>query len=96
MNHHVDYYHVGGFTKTCPWGCGAKYLQSEWDRLAKPRADGTIEQGLMSKCCKNGKVDTEYMRRVVERLDNPPPFVKVRSTLFPPLLSRLTPPRCRS
>jgi hypothetical protein len=78
VNHKVGYFHVGGFTHPCPWGCDAKYLKTEWEKLAKPNPDGSVHPGRQSKCCKNGKTHTEYMRQVVDTLNHPPPIIKVR------------------
>lgn len=77
VNHRVEYFDVGGFTHACPWGCGGKYLKYEWDSLARPNPDGFISRGRTAKCCKNGRTNTEYMRRLNERLSNPPPIFKV-------------------
>jgi hypothetical protein len=77
VNHKVEYYDVGGFTHPCPWGCGGKYLKPEWDRLSKPRIDGSASQGRTAKCCKNGQTNTPYMRWLSERLSNPPRVIRV-------------------
>jgi hypothetical protein len=77
VNHQVSYYHSGGFDKDCPWECGGKYLRAEYDKLARPLAAGGLYQGRQSDCCKNGKVDTEYMRLVLDKLERPPPIIRV-------------------
>ena len=77
VNHKVEYLDVGGFTHSCPWGCNAKYLKCEWDRLAKPLPGGSATAGRTAKCCKNGQTNTEYMQQVLDRLNNPPPIIKV-------------------
>lgn len=82
VNHRVETFTVGSFTERCPWGCRAIYMKSEWDRLAKPRADGTVSSGLIARCCKDSRTNTDYLRNANEMLSHPPPLIKVGAFFF--------------
>jgi hypothetical protein len=87
VRHEAPYYNVGTFTEQCPNDCGALLLPGELAKLHIKKDDGKWTPGRVSKCCSDGKLNTEEMRERRDRLQNPPSIFKVRSMAAPSLTS---------
>jgi hypothetical protein len=83
VRHEAPYFNVGTFTEQCPHECGALLLPGELEKLHIKKDDGKWTPGRVSKCCSDGKLNTEEMRERRDRLQNPPGIFKVRTMAAP-------------
>ncbi len=90
MRHEAPYFNVGTFTELCPNECGALLLPGELAKLHIKKDDGKWTPGRVSKCCSDGKLNTEEMRERRDRLQHPPDIFKVGT----PRPSSATPSFC--
>ena len=74
VNHHPPLHNSGVFTRNCKW-CRALMLEREYQATC-------VKETRKTKCCSSGDVDTDEMRLLFQRLQNPPELLRVQTSFI--------------